>query len=132
RPKTSRARASRARCRARRPCGSRMRGAAFPAGSRCRRTRRCTAWARGILPRATIALMEPLGGESVRLYRRLLSYVSPYKKAFAIAVLGMMAAAATEPLFPALIKPMLDGGFAAGGPAFPPIFAAGMIIAVFV
>jgi ATP-binding cassette, subfamily B, bacterial MsbA len=76
--------------------------------------------------------MEPLGGESVRLYRRLLSYVSPYKKAFAVAVLGMMAAAATEPLFPALIKPMLDGGFAAGGPAFPPIFAAGMIIAVFV
>jgi subfamily B ATP-binding cassette protein MsbA len=76
--------------------------------------------------------MEPLGGESVKLYRRLLSYVSPYKKAFAIAVLGMMAAAATEPLFPALIKPMLDGGFAAGGPAFPPIVAAGMIIAVFV
>src|SRR5687767_1550742 len=75
--------------------------------------------------------MEPLGGESARLYRRLLSYVGPYKKVFAIAVLGMMAAAATEPLFPALIKPMLDGGFAAGGPAFPPIVAAGMIIAVF-
>jgi ATP-binding cassette, subfamily B, bacterial MsbA len=77
--------------------------------------------------------MEPLGGESLRLYRRLLSYVRPYAKVFAVAVLGMVAAAATEPLFPALIKPLLDGGFAAaGGSTYPPLVFAGGIIAVFV
>jgi subfamily B ATP-binding cassette protein MsbA len=76
--------------------------------------------------------MEPLGGESLTLYRRLLSYVRPYAKVFAVAVLGMVAAAATEPLFPALIKPLLDGGFAAGGPTYPPLVFAGAIVAVFV
>lgn len=76
--------------------------------------------------------MEPFGGESLRLYRRLLSYVRPYAKVFAVAVLGMVAAAATEPLFPALIKPLLDGGFASGAPTYPPLVFAGAIIAVFV
>jgi subfamily B ATP-binding cassette protein MsbA len=76
--------------------------------------------------------MEPLGGESLRLYRRLLSHVRPYAKVFAVAVLGMVAAAATEPLFPALIKPLLDGGFASSGPAYPPLVFAGAIVAVFV
>ena len=46
------------------------------------------------------------------LYGRLLGYVRPHARVFALAVLGMMLAAATEPLFPALIKPLLDGGFA--------------------
>ena len=63
------------------------------------------------------------------LYFRLLSYVRPYAKAFGIAVVCMVAAAATEPLFPALMKPLLDGGFGAGKqPLFPPIvFAAGLV-----
>ena len=43
-----------------------------------------------------------------KLYFRLLSYVKPYSAAFGLAVLAMVAAAATEPLFPALIKPLLD------------------------
>ena len=56
------------------------------------------------------------------LYKRLLSYVRPHARVFALAVLGMIGAAATEPLFPALIKPLLDRGFAAGSqPAFPPL-----------
>jgi subfamily B ATP-binding cassette protein MsbA len=76
--------------------------------------------------------MEPLGGESLRLYRRLLSYVRPYAKVFAVAVLGMVAAAATEPLFPALIKPLLDGGFEDVLAADLQIPFAGAIIAVFV
>jgi subfamily B ATP-binding cassette protein MsbA len=76
--------------------------------------------------------MEPLGQDSFKLYRRLLSYVRPYARLFAVAVLAMIAAAATEPLFPALIKPLLDGGFAAGGPTWPPLAFAGAIIAVFV
>ncbi len=45
------------------------------------------------------------------LYARLLSYVRPYWKAFALAVVGMMGTAATEPLFPAIMKYLLDNGF---------------------
>lgn len=49
------------------------------------------------------------------LYRRLLSYVRPYWKIFALSILGMMLAASTEPLFPALMKPLLDSGFSGKG-----------------
>lgn len=45
------------------------------------------------------------------LYLRLLGYVKPYWRAFAASILGMAVAAATEPLLPALLKPMLDGTF---------------------
>lgn len=45
------------------------------------------------------------------LYLRLLGYVRLYWRAFAISIFGMAAAAATEPLVPALLKPMLDGTF---------------------
>jgi len=70
--------------------------------------------------------------DSRTLYLRLLSYVRPYAKIFALAVLGMMLTAATEPLFPALIKPLLDGGFAsAGGSAWPPAVFAAAIIGIF-
>jgi subfamily B ATP-binding cassette protein MsbA len=69
---------------------------------------------------------------SRQLYLRLLSYVRPYAVAFAIALLGLVVAAATEPLFPMLMKPLLDGGFAAAGEtAWPPIAFAIAIVAVF-
>ena len=68
---------------------------------------------------------------SAMLYKRLLSYVRPYSKVFALAVLGIVAAAATEPLFPALIKPLLDGGFGAKVPSTPPMLFAAMIVGVF-
>lgn len=45
------------------------------------------------------------------LYLRLLGYVRLYWRAFAISIVGMAVAAATEPLVPALLKPMLDGTF---------------------
>ncbi len=44
-------------------------------------------------------------------YRRLLTYISPYRKQFAIAVLGMVGYALTDTAFAALMKPMLDGSF---------------------
>ena len=67
-----------------------------------------------------------------RLYFRLLGYVRPYAKAFGFAVLGMIAAAATEPLFPALIKPLLDRGFGAGAQApLPPLLFAAAIVGIF-
>ncbi len=48
---------------------------------------------------------------STQLYLRLLGYVKPYWRTFAISILGMVVTAATEPLLPALLKPMLDGTF---------------------
>jgi len=70
---------------------------------------------------------------SLQLYTRLLSYVRPHARVFAFAVLGMMLAAATEPLFPALMKPLLDGGFAAGEqPVLPPLFFAAALVGIFV
>ncbi|MBL8378751.1 MAG: lipid A export permease/ATP-binding protein MsbA [Burkholderiales bacterium] len=53
----------------------------------------------------------------MRLYRRLLGYVAPYRAVFALGILGMALAALTEPLFPALMKPMLNDGFGAKGGA---------------
>jgi subfamily B ATP-binding cassette protein MsbA len=48
---------------------------------------------------------------SRQLYLRLLGFVRPYWKVFAFGILGMVALGATEPLFPALMKPLLDKGF---------------------
>ncbi|OGP74511.1 MAG: lipid A export permease/ATP-binding protein MsbA [Deltaproteobacteria bacterium RBG_16_49_23] len=48
---------------------------------------------------------------SAQLYLRLLGYVKPYWRTFAISLIGTAVVAATEPLVPALIKPMLDGTF---------------------
>lgn len=45
------------------------------------------------------------------LYLRLLSYVRPYWKPLALAVSGMVATAATEPVFPAIMKYLIDKGF---------------------
>ncbi|MDO8413071.1 MAG: lipid ABC transporter permease/ATP-binding protein, partial [Gallionellaceae bacterium] len=48
---------------------------------------------------------------STQLYLRLLGHIKPYWRAFLVSILGMVVAAATEPLLPALLKPMLDGTF---------------------
>jgi ATP-binding cassette, subfamily B, bacterial MsbA len=72
--------------------------------------------------------------ESVQLYKRLLGHVRPYAKVFALAVLGMVLAAATEPLFPALLKPLLDSGFGAKGSLssdWPPVAFAAAIVGIF-
>src|SRR5512140_204799 len=45
------------------------------------------------------------------LYARLLRYVAPYWRMFALSILTMILVAATEPLFPAMMKPLLDGSF---------------------
>lgn len=45
------------------------------------------------------------------MYVRLLTFVRPYWKVFVLAILAMVLLAATEPLFPALMKPLLDKGF---------------------
>ncbi len=48
---------------------------------------------------------------STELYLRLLRYVRPYRGAFALAIFGMVLVAATEPMLPAIMKPLLDGTF---------------------
>ncbi len=51
------------------------------------------------------------GTSSKELYLRLLRYARPYLKIFAISLLGMIVAAATEPAFARLMKPLVDGNF---------------------
>jgi subfamily B ATP-binding cassette protein MsbA len=48
---------------------------------------------------------------SSKLYLRLLHYVRPYWRIFLVAVASMAVVAASEPAFPALLKPLLDGSF---------------------
>jgi subfamily B ATP-binding cassette protein MsbA len=45
------------------------------------------------------------------LYMRLLGFIKPYWKAFSIAVVCMVLTASTEPVFPAIMKYLLDSGF---------------------
>jgi subfamily B ATP-binding cassette protein MsbA len=70
--------------------------------------------------------------ESRALYFRLLAHVRPYYRVFALGLVAMMLAAATEPLLPALIKPLLDGGFGArGAQVLAPIWFAAAIVGLF-
>ena len=48
---------------------------------------------------------------SLQLYLRLLGNVKPYWVPFALSILGLVVTALTEPAFPALLKPLLDGSF---------------------
>lgn len=54
-------------------------------------------------------LEAPNSPSSREIYLRLLGYVRPYWRVFSVAIIGMVLTAATEPLFPALMKPLLDG-----------------------
>jgi ATP-binding cassette, subfamily B, bacterial MsbA len=45
------------------------------------------------------------------IYGRLLRYARPYWRMFAFSILGMLIYAATEPLFAAMMKPLIDGSF---------------------
>lgn len=56
-----------------------------------------------------------LAPSSLALYRRLLGFVKPYAWEFAGAILAMIITAATEPMLPALLKPMLDKSFVGQG-----------------
>jgi subfamily B ATP-binding cassette protein MsbA len=50
-------------------------------------------------------------GEARAIYGRLLRYAKPYWPALSFALVGMLVFAATEPVFAAMIKPLLDGSF---------------------
>jgi len=55
----------------------------------------------------------PHAPDSRALYLRLLGYVKPYWRMFAISLVALILTAATEPMLPALFKPLLDQGFVA-------------------
>src|SRR5258706_14069190 len=57
-------------------------------------------------------IVAPMGRmTSTGLYLRLLQYVKPYWRVFALALVGMVIVALTEVALPALLKPLLDGTF---------------------
>jgi ATP-binding cassette, subfamily B, bacterial MsbA len=69
---------------------------------------------------------------SGELYRRLLRRVRPHWRVFAGAIVAMVITAATEPLFPALAKYLLDSGFSAKNAADVYLIPAAMIGIFFV
>ncbi|TVR64609.1 MAG: lipid A export permease/ATP-binding protein MsbA [Candidatus Competibacteraceae bacterium] len=65
------------------------------------------------------------------LYFRLLRYVRPYRGIFALSIVATIIAAATEPLIPALIQPLLDGSFVEKDPHSIRIMPL-LLVAVFI
>lgn len=57
-------------------------------------------------------------GDSVKLYKRLLTYSFPYWRAFLIAILANIAYSGVDALFTYLMKPLLDKGFVKPDPHF--------------
>ncbi len=53
---------------------------------------------------------------AVKIYQRLLTYALPYWRMFALAIVGMVVYALTEPVFAAMMKPLLDGSFVEKNP----------------
>ncbi|TIC83438.1 lipid A export permease/ATP-binding protein MsbA [Crenobacter intestini] len=54
---------------------------------------------------------------SLVLYKRVMGYLRPHWKIFLLSIITMTIAAATEPLFARLMKPLIDGGFVDRDPA---------------
>ena len=67
---------------------------------------------------------------SRQLYLRLLGFVLPYWKPLGAGLLAMVMVASTEPLFPALMKPLLDGSFVQKDPTLMRMLPL-VIVAVF-
>lgn len=59
--------------------------------------------------------MPLLDPRTTRTYRRLLGYVRPHWRVFALSLLAMVALAATEWMLPALLKPLIDQDFDLAG-----------------
>lgn len=68
---------------------------------------------------------------SKAIYLRLLGYVRPHWKVFAVAILAMGATAATEPLLPALLKALFDSGFGPNATAHPAWYYPLILVSIF-
>ena len=62
--------------------------------------------------------------------KRLLGMLSPYRNRLLLAFFGMIVTAATEPMFPAILRPLLDKGFT-GKPSFSLWLVPVAIIGIF-
>ncbi|WP_047248580.1 lipid A export permease/ATP-binding protein MsbA [Chromobacterium subtsugae] len=68
---------------------------------------------------------------SFALYKRVMGYLKPYWKVFVLSMLTMTIAAATEPMFARLMKPLIDGGFVNRDPhaiVWTPLAIVGLFI----
>ena len=82
-------------------------------------------------PGALVALSTPDTMNNKDLYLRLLGYVRPYTRIFALSLAGTTVVAITEPLIAALIKPLLDGSFVAKDPRSIRVMPL-LLVAVFI
>lgn len=62
------------------------------------------------------------------LYSRLLRYVRPHWRMFALSIVGMALSALTEAALPALMKPMLDGTFVTKDPTLMNLVPLALIV----
>ena len=69
---------------------------------------------------------------SKALYLRLLRYVAPYWRIFALAILAIIVMAITDPILAALIQPLLDGGFVEKDPTTIKLIPVFLIILILV
>jgi ATP-binding cassette, subfamily B, bacterial MsbA len=68
---------------------------------------------------------------TLRLYRRLMAYVWPYKWVFLASILGMSVVSATEGAFAWIMKPLIDGGFVKND-SLVAHYAPMLVVAIFV
>ncbi len=68
---------------------------------------------------------------SRELYARLLTYVRPYWKVFAAALVCMALASLAEPIFPAMMKSLLDNGFSSSADSMDWLFYPLAIMGLF-
>lgn len=84
----------------------------------------------GASARTLISLLRRLKVNSADLYRRLLRYGLPYWRIFLFSITSLVLLGATEPILPALMKPLLDGSFIEQDPTARLLIPA-LIIGVF-
>ena len=74
---------------------------------------------------------QPTRHNSRQLYLRLLGYVRPYWKAFLLSIACMGLSSIVEPVFPAVMKSLLDNGFSNANGPWDWLLYPAMIMAVF-
>lgn len=75
---------------------------------------------------------SPPGMNSRQLYARLLAYVRPYWLAFVVAIGCMGLSSVVEPVFPAMMKELLDNGFSGARGEWDWLIYPLAILAIFV
>lgn len=75
--------------------------------------------------------MNPPPTDARAIYARLLGHAKPYWRMFTLSIIGMLVFAATEPMFAAMVKPLLDGSFVERDPAIVrimPLLLVGLFV----